>query len=142
MTVDWRVVVRAAFTGLSIIVPVVIITEVLDAQIDDFADSRWLFFPFALILFAYAAAGYAGGKLGRLAPYTHGILAALTALGTWLAIRGAERLVRGKEFGFGPRDILTNAMFAAGFGLFGAAVASRAPQAQTADQEPSPDEPA
>jgi hypothetical protein len=61
-----------------------------------------------------------------------------------LAIRGAERLVRGKEFGFGPRDILTNAMFAAGFGLFGAAVASRAPQpeAEPADQELSPDEPA
>jgi hypothetical protein len=124
--VDWRVVARAAAAGLSLIIPIVIITEILDASIDDFSDSRWLFIPFLFILFAYAATGYAGGRLAPDAPYTHGILASLGAFGTWLVIRVVERLVRGEHIGVGPRGIVTNAMFAAGLAVFGAAISLRA----------------
>jgi hypothetical protein len=125
--IDWRVVVRAAVAGLSLIIPVVIIAEILDATIDDFSDSNWIFIPFVLILFAYAAAGYAGGRLAPDAPFTHGILAALGAFGTWLVFRVLERLARGEPLEIGPRGILTNAMFAAGLAVFGAAVSNRAP---------------
>jgi hypothetical protein len=125
--VDARAIARAIASGLSLIIPVVIITEVLDATVEGFDGSWWVFLPFMLILFAYAAAGYAGGRLAPWAPYTHGILAALGAFGTWLVIRVVERLVRGEDIGFGPRAVMTNAMFAAGLGLFGAAIASRAP---------------
>jgi hypothetical protein len=125
--VNWRIVARAALSGLVLIVPIVIITEILDSMIDNFSDSRWLFIPFLLILFAYAAAGYAGGRLAPEAPYTHGILASLGAFVAWLVIRVGERLVRGEHIGFGPRAVMTNAMFAAGLGLFGAAIAGRAP---------------
>ena len=106
--IDWRVVGRATLSGLSLIVPIVIITEILDATIDNFSDSWWVFFPFLLILFAYAASGYAGGRLAPWAPYTHGILAALGAFGSWLVIRVVERLVRGEHIGFGPRAVMTN----------------------------------
>ena len=126
--VDWRIVGRAALSGLSLIIPVVIIAEILDATIDNFSDSHWVILPFLLILFAYAAAGYAGGRLAPWAPYTHGILASLGAFAAWLVIRVGERLVRGDHIGFGPRAVMTNAMFAAGLGLFGAAVSGRAPE--------------
>jgi hypothetical protein len=141
--VGWRVVVRAALSGLSLIIPIVIITEILDATIDDFSDSWWVFIPFALILFAYAASGYAGGRLAPWAPYTHGILASLGAFATWLVIRVVERLVRGEHIGFGPRAVMTNAMFAAGLGLFGAAIAGRAPALlhETGDDNRPPAEP-
>jgi hypothetical protein len=125
--VDWRAVARGALSGLSLIIPIVVVTEVLDANVDDFSDSTWVFVPFVLILFAYAASGYAGGRLGSWAPYTHGILASMAALAAWLLFRVVERLARGEDIGFGPRELLTNAMFAAGLGLFGAAIAARAP---------------
>jgi hypothetical protein len=124
--IDWRVVVRAALSGLVLIIPIVIITEILDANVSNFSGSRWVFFPFLLILFAYAAAGYAGGRLAPWAPYTHGILAALGSFATWLLFRVVERLIRGAHIGFGPRAVMTNAMFAAGLGLFGAAIAGKA----------------
>jgi|SoiMethySBSTD1v2_1073268.scaffolds.fasta_scaffold2355527_1 hypothetical protein len=144
--IDWRVVGRATLSGLSLIVPIVIITEILDATIDDFSDSWWVFFPFLLILFAYAASGYAGGRLAPWAPYTHGILASLGAFGSWLLIRVVERLVRGEHIGFGPRAVMTNAMFAAGLGLFGAAISGRAPEMLDQRRDgaggPPPSEPA
>jgi hypothetical protein len=126
--IDWRVVARGTMAGLSLIVPIVIVIEVLDAVIDDFDSSGWLVFAFLLILFAFGAAGYAGGKLGPWAPYTHGILSALGALGITLLFRVIERLARGKDLGFGWRSAIADAMFAAGLGLFGAAIAGRAPQ--------------
>ena len=125
--VDWAVVARGALSGLVLIIPIVIITEILDANVDNFSGSRWVALPFVLILFAYAAAGYAGARLAPQAPYTHGILASLGSLLTWLLIRVVERLVRGAAIGFGPRAVFTHVMFAAGLGLFGAAVAGRAP---------------
>jgi hypothetical protein len=128
LQISWSTVGRAALSGLVLIVPVVIITEVLDATIDNFSSSRWVFLPFLLILFAYASAGYAGGRLAPWAPYTHGILASLGSFLAWLVIRVVERLVRGDHIGFGPRAVVTNAMFAAGLGLFGAAMAGRAPE--------------
>jgi hypothetical protein len=126
--IDWGVVLRGTMAGLSLIIPIVVIIEVLDAVIDDFDSSGWVVFGFLLILFAFAAAGYAGGKLGAWAPYTHGILSALGALGVTLLFRVVERLARGKELGFGWRSAIADAMFAAGLGLFGAAIAGRAPR--------------
>jgi hypothetical protein len=137
--VDWRVVVRAALSGLVLIVPIVIITEILDATIDNFSGSLWLVLPFLLILFAYAAAGYAGGRLEPSAPFTHGILASLGAFGMWLVIRVLARVVRGAHLGFGWRAVFTNALFAAGLGLFGAAIAARAP-ALLHENDPPPTE--
>jgi hypothetical protein len=137
LRIDWPNVGRGVLSGLSLIVPIVIVTEVLDETVDDFSDSWWVVLPFLAILFAYAASGYAGGRLAPWAPYAHGILAALGAFGAWLVIRVVERLVRGEEIGFGPRAVLTNAMFAAGLGLLGAAVSGRA-----AAIAGTPDEPA
>jgi hypothetical protein len=127
LRVDWRVVARGALSGLSLIIPIVIVIEVLDATIDNFDTSAWVVVGFLFILFAFAAAGYAGGRLGPSAPYTHGILSALGALGVTLVVRVVERLARGEHLGFGWRSAIADAMFAAGLGLFGAAVAGRAP---------------
>ncbi|MCU1426727.1 MAG: hypothetical protein JWL83_727 [Actinomycetia bacterium] len=139
LRVNWATVVRAALSGLVIIIPIVIFTEILDANVDNFSSSRWVFLPFVLILFAYAAAGYAGGRLAPWAPYTHGILASLGSFLTWLLFRVVERLVRGAHIGFGPRAVMTNAMFAAGLGLFGAAIAGRAPELLREDRDPPPE---
>jgi hypothetical protein len=126
LNIDWRIVGRAALSGLVLIIPVVIVTAILEATIDDFSASKWQVLPFLLILFAYAAAGYAGGRLGPWAPYAHGILAALGSFAIWCVFRVLERVVRGAHIGFGPRAVMTNAMFAAGLGLFGAAIAGKA----------------
>ena len=141
---DWRVVVRGALSGLSLLAPIVILIEVLDANIDNFDNSAWLVLAFAFVLFAFAAAGYAGGRLGPWAPYTHGILSALSSLAVVLTFRVVERLARGADLGFGWRSAIADAMFAAGLGLFGAAISGRAPELlhEHRDQPRAPGEPA
>jgi hypothetical protein len=125
--INWATVGRAALSGLVLIIPVVIVTEILDANVNNFSGSRWQVFPFLLVLFAFASAGYAGGRLAPWAPFTHGILASMSSFFIYLAIRVVERVARSAHIGFGPRAVLTDAMFAAGLGLFGAAIAGRAP---------------
>ena len=126
--IDWRIVARAALSGLVLIIPIVALTEILDATIDDFNNSHWLVLPFILILFAFAAAGYAGGRLEPTAPYTHGMLAALGSFAAWLVIRVFARLIRGANVGLSVQSVFATALFAAGLGLFGAVIAGRAPE--------------
>jgi hypothetical protein len=125
--IDWRIVARAALSGLVLIIPIVVLTEILGATIDNFNSSHWLVLPFLLILFAFAAAGYAGGRLEPTAPYTHGMLAALGSFAAWLVIRVVARLVRGASIGLSFQAVFATALFAAGLGLFGAVIAGRAP---------------
>jgi hypothetical protein len=139
--INWRVVGRAALSGLVLIIPIVVITEILDATIDNFGSSHWLVLPFILILFAYAAAGYAGARLEPTAPFTHGMLAAIGSFAAWLVIRVLARVVRGANIGFGLQAVFANALFAAGLGLFGAVVAGRAPELLHENESPPPRRP-
>jgi hypothetical protein len=136
--IDWRVVGRAALSGLVLIIPIVALTEILGATIDNFNNSHWLVLPFLLILFAFAAAGYAGGRLEPTAPYTHGMLAALGSFAAWLVIRVVARLVRGASIGLSVQAVFATALFAAGLGLFGAVIAGRAPALLHENETPPP----
>jgi hypothetical protein len=84
-----------------------------------------MFIPFAAVLVAYVVAGRLAGLAEPEAPLTHGALAALVAFAGWLLVRVAVPLVQGDDLGFGAKAIVTNAMFAAAFGLLGGALSAR-----------------
>src|SRR6202035_3972231 len=72
---NWRVVLRGALVGLSVIVPVTIVRAVLDRQVSDVNQSGWVYPLFVLILVAYVVAGWVAGSGAPGAPLTHGALA-------------------------------------------------------------------
>ena len=125
MIVDARALVRGAIAGLAVIVPVSLAVEILERNVDDLEGSGWMFIPFVAVLVAYVHAGRLAGAAAPDAPLSHGALAALIAFAGWLLVRVAVPLVQGDDLGFGPRAIVTNAMFAAAFGLLGGALGTR-----------------
>jgi len=116
--VNWSVVRSAAIAGLTVLVPITLVSLwVLD---DDSSSYARLGF-FGLTMFGFAAAGYGGGKLAPLAPMTHG---ALGAAGTWAVIQAfgiVRRLISGDELNLIGYPL--QAFIAAGCGIFGAAFA-------------------
>jgi hypothetical protein len=122
MTFEWRALCIGAATGLAVIVPVSILVEILERNVDDLDGSGWLFVPFIAILAAYFVAGRRSARLAHDAPLTHAACAALGAFAGWLLVRVVVPLVRGDHLGFGGRAVVTNAMFAVAFGILGATV--------------------
>jgi hypothetical protein len=116
---------RGVILGLAVIVPISVAVEVLEQNVDDLEGSGWMVLPFLAILAAYALAGHAAASAASDAPLAHGALAALAAFAGWLVVRIAVPLVAGNDIGFGTKAVVTNAMFAAAFGLLGAAMSTR-----------------
>ena len=120
-----RALLRGAVVGLSMIIPISILVELLDRNVDDLEGSAWMILPFIAVLAAYVVCGRIAGGLAPDAPLSHGALAALISFGGWLLVRVTIPLVLGNDLGFGGRAIVTNAMFATVFGLLGGALSMR-----------------
>jgi hypothetical protein len=125
VTIDTRAIARGALVGLIVIVPLSVAVEILERNVDDLEGSGWMFIPFVAVLVAYVAAGRRAARAAPDAPLSHGALAALVAFAGWLLVRVAVPLVQGDDLGFGGRAIVTNAIFAAAFGLVGGALSTR-----------------
>jgi hypothetical protein len=125
MTIHREALLRGALVGLSMIVPISIIVEILDRTVDDLDGSGWMVLAFLLVLGAYIVCGRIAGGLAPEAPLSHGALAALISFSGWLIVRVAIPLVQGDNLGFGLRAVFTNAMFACAFGLLGGALSMR-----------------
>lgn len=120
LTLQWRALVLGAATGLAVIIPISVLVEVLDRNVDGLDDSGWLFIPFLAVLLAYFLAGRVGAQHAPESPMTHASIAALGAFAGWLLVRVVVPLVQGNDLGFGGRAIVTNALFAITFGVLGA----------------------
>jgi hypothetical protein len=114
-----------ALTGLAVIVPISVVVEVLERNVENLEGSVWLLLPFVAVLVAYVAAGRVAARHALHAPLVHAALAALGAFGGWLVVRVAVPLARGDTLGFGTRAVAINAMFAVAFGILGAAMSRR-----------------
>jgi hypothetical protein len=125
MTLDTRAIARGALLGLLVIVPISLAVEILERNVDDLEGSGWMFIPFVAVLAAYVAAGRVAATAAPDTPLSHGALAALVAFAGWLLVRVAVPLVQGDDLGFGVKAIVTNAIFAAAFGLVGGALSAR-----------------
>ncbi len=115
---DWRVIRSAAIAGLTVLVPITILSLLV---VDDDSSSYTQLAFFGLTMFGFAAAGYGAGKMAPLAPMAHG---ALGAMGTWVVIQGfgvLRRLVSGDAINWLGYPL--QAMIAAGCGVFGAVFA-------------------
>jgi len=132
--IDWRAVLRGALVGLSILVPVSALEAILDRNIDTFQDSGWIYPLFVLILFGYALGGFAAGKLVPGAALSNGALAGLGAFVLWVPVRIVIWLIRDENRGLftghspalRPGQIFGHLVIAAGLGLFGGYMATRA----------------
>ena len=125
MNIHSNALLRGAFVGLMLIVPISILVELLDRNVDDLEGSGWMVIPFLAVLAAYVVSGRIAGGLAPDTPLTHGALAALISFGGWLLVRVTIPLVFGNDLGFGGRAIVTNAMFATVFGVLGGALSMR-----------------
>jgi hypothetical protein len=120
LTLHWRAVALGAAAGLAVIIPISVLVEVLDHNVDDLEGSGWLFIPFVAVLVAYFLAGRVAAQHAPDAPMSHASIAGLGAFAGWLLVRVVVPLVQGDDLGFGGRAIVTNALFAITFGVLGA----------------------
>jgi hypothetical protein len=125
LTFQWRAIAIGAATGLAVIVPISILVEVLERNVDDLEGSSWLFVPFLAVLAAYLLAGRVAAQHAPDAPMTHAAIAALGAFAGWLLVRVVVPLVQGNDLGFGGRAILMNTLYAITFGILGSVVGRR-----------------
>jgi hypothetical protein len=129
MSLEPRALLRGALVGLSLIVPISIVVELLERNVADLDGSAWMILPFLLVLAAYVVCGRVAAGLAPDAPLVHGAIAALISFLGWLVVRVAIPVVQGDDLGFGLRAVVTNAMFAAVFGLLGGALGMRSARA-------------
>jgi Na+-transporting NADH:ubiquinone oxidoreductase subunit NqrE len=125
VTFRWRAIAIGAATGLAVIIPISVLVEVLERNVDDLEGSSWLFVPFLAVLAAYLLAGRVAAQHAPDAPMAHAALAGLGAFAGWLLVRVVVPLVQGNDLGFGARAIVTNALFAVTFGVLGAVIGRR-----------------
>ncbi|MET0885940.1 MAG: hypothetical protein ABWX92_05760, partial [Mycetocola sp.] len=121
---DGRALVRGIAVGLVVIVPVSVVVEVLERNVDDLDGSPWLFIPFVAIIAAYVLAGRWAAMAAPDAPLRHAALAALGAFAGWMVVRVLVPVVQGNDLDIGARAVVFNAMFAVAFGVLGGALRS------------------
>ncbi len=125
--VDWPAVVRGAFVGLALIVPVTILGAVLDRAIDDFEDSGWRVLLALLIALVFVPAGAYAARLARGGALTNGALAGLGAFVLWLPVRvliwltrdDDQGLVSGRNPVFRPGQVFGFLVISTALGMLG-----------------------
>jgi len=131
--IDWRVVLRGAFIGLAIIVPVTVLRVVLDREVRDFDDSGWIYPLFVLVLVAYFVAGAVAGRARRDTPLTHGTLAGAGVLVLWIPIRiviwvvreDGRGLISGDDAALRPGQVFGALVTSSAVGMLGGVLAAR-----------------
>ncbi len=116
--IDWSIVKTAALSGLVLLVPLALLNQwLIDEESTNFAKLGF----FGAFMFAFAAAGYGGGKLAPHAPMAHGALGAAGSYAVIQAFGIIRRLIAGGDLNFAGYPLLM--LLAAGCGIFGAAFA-------------------
>lgn len=131
--VRWPAVIRGALLGVALIVPITILSAVLDRAIDDFEDSGWRVLLALLITLAFVPAGAYAAWLAREAPLTNGALGGLGAFVAWLPVRlviwvtrdDDQGLVTGRDPVFRPAQLFGLLVIATALGMLGGVLASR-----------------
>jgi hypothetical protein len=128
VTVDRKAVIRAAVFTLTLLVPVYVVIEVVNAVAGIHNNSWFWYFGFLAIFLIMAVGGARGAALRPEAPYSHAVLTTLTAFVPLVAVLLVAAVIRNGPSGL--LDAMSYVLFAALFfmcaGLFGAmVVASR-----------------
>jgi hypothetical protein len=117
VTVRWPIVLRGAAVALAGIVPLAIISAVIDDPTD--SDGGWRVLIFFGVLGCWFLAGRVAGARALDSPLTHGSLAALTAFFGWLVFRTIAGLISDGEPGYEAWTVVSVALFALACGLLG-----------------------
>jgi len=131
--VRWPAVIRGALLGVALIIPITILSAVLDRAIDDFEDSGWRVVLALVIALAFVPAGAYAARLARDAPLTNGALAGLGAFVLWLPVRlliwvtrdDDQGLVSGRDPVFRPAQLFGLLVISTALGMIGGVLASR-----------------
>lgn len=131
--VNWQAIARGALVGLALIIPVAILSAVLDRAVDNFEDSGWRVPLALLVMLAFVPAGAYAARLAHNAPLTNGALAGLGAFLLWLPLRlliwltrdDNQGLVSGNDPVFRPGQIFGFLVISAALGMVGGYLASR-----------------
>jgi hypothetical protein len=131
--VRWPAVIRGALLGVALVIPITILSAVLDRSIDDFEDSGWRVVLALLITLAFVPAGAYAARLARDAPLTNGALAGLGVLVLWLPVRlliwvtrdDDQGLVSGRDPVFRPAQLFGLLVIATALGMLGGILTSR-----------------
>ena len=132
--VDWRAVGRGALLGLLVLVAASVVEALLDRNVDSFRDSGWIYPLFVVILFGYGLGGWQAGRLAPGAGLSNGALAGMGAFVLWIPVRIVIWLIRDEDRGLftghspalRPGQLFGHLVIAAGLGLFGGYMATRA----------------
>ena len=132
--INWRAVLRGALVGLYLLVAVSVVEALLDRNLDNFNDSGWIYPLFVVILFAYALAGFAAGKLVPDAALSNGTLAGAGSFVLWIPVRVVIWLIRDENRGLFtghspvllPGQLFGHLVIAAALGMVGGWLAARA----------------
>jgi hypothetical protein len=123
VTVRWPIVLRGAVAALAGIVPLAIISAVIDDPSDSDGGPRILIF-FG-VLACWFLAGSIAGSRSLDSPHTPGSLAALSAFVGWLVIRTVAGLISDGEPGYDAWSVVSVALFAVACGLLGGVAGAR-----------------
>ena len=131
--VNWYAIARGALVGLALIIPIAILSAVLDRAVDNFEDSGWRVPLALLVMLAFVPAGAYAARLAHHAPLTNGALAGLGAFLLWLPLRlliwltrdDNQGLVSGNDPVFRPGQIFGFLVISAALGMVGGYLASR-----------------
>jgi len=147
--IRWPAVLAGAGVGLVVLIVVATTRAVLDRRVSDFDESGWTLPLFVILVAGYFAAGWVGQRRAAVlgtpdAPFTHGTLAGIGAFVAWIPLRILIWLVRderrglvsGDDAALRPGQVFGGLVIAAGVGLLGGFLASRAGRARrSADPE-------
>jgi hypothetical protein len=117
VAVRWPIVLRGAAAALAGIVPLAIISAVIDDPAD--SDGGWRVLIFFGVLGCWFLAGSVAGSRALDSPLTHGALAALSAFFGWLVFRTIAGLIDDGEPGYEVWTVGSVALFALACGLIG-----------------------
>jgi hypothetical protein len=123
LTVRWPVVLRGAAAALAGIVPLAIISAVVDDPAD--SDGGWRVVIFFGVLGCWFLAGSIAGSRALDSPLTHGALAALTAFFGWLVFRTIFGFIDDGEPGYEVWTVVSVALFALACGILGGVAGAR-----------------
>jgi hypothetical protein len=123
LQVRWPIVLRGAVAALAGIVPLAVISAIIDDPSD--SDSGWRVLIFFGVLGCWFLAGSVAGARAVDSPLTHGSLAALSAFVGWLVFRTVAGLVSDGEPGYDAWSVVSVALFALACGLLGGVAGAR-----------------